>query len=231
MFPIRYIMSVPNEIGHRQFAGYLRFFLQLQPQLFGQPVAFKAVDPLIRQHAILPSCLPPSRTRKHMIDITFMRGEFSTGVLAFTTIPLPDSFGGKFWAAFRNLIVACQDKNSRYPDQAPHRPDRVILFPNRQIKPFMPANRTHFSSADDIKRCRVTVRHHAKGVGWRLHINRLPIPVQDENRRFIQDVVHSLIEISLSCGRTDEQMPYYLSLVQRGNLRTRRIGSRLFEPT
>src|SRR5258707_3303096 len=82
VFPIANVMRVSDEVSDRQFPGRSRFLFQLDTLLFRQPVALDAIDALIGQHAVLPTCLAAARPRHHMIDISLDWNQLLAAVLA-----------------------------------------------------------------------------------------------------------------------------------------------------
>src|ERR1700722_8870858 len=127
-----------------------------------------------------------------MIDIALMGSEFLARVLAMAAVPLPNSLGRELRPALRYLVITGQNQNSRDPNQAADRLNCVIFFPNWKTEPILPPNRAHIASAKHVEGSRVAVCHHAKGLCRRLHVDRLPISVQYENRCFVQDVIHTV---------------------------------------
>ena len=148
-----------------------------------------------------------------MIDIALMRSELLACVLAVATVPLPNSLGRELGPALRHLVVTGQNQNSRDPNQAADCSDCVIFFPNRKTDPILPSNRAHVAGAKHVEGSRVAVCHHAKGLRRRLHIDRLPISIQYENRCFVQDVIHTVFYVA-SWRKTVEQMPQKSQVVQ-----------------
>ncbi len=138
-----------------------------------------------------------------MINVAFVRGQFPSSILAFPAIPLPNAFGRKLRAAPRHLIVPGKYKYGRNPDSTADGSHRVIFFADRQSEPFHPTDWTHIASVLNIESRGVAICHHAKGLCRRFHIDRLPISVQNENRRFVQNVIH----ISRADCQSPEQEP------------------------
>ena len=192
MLPVIDIVSVPDKGTDGQLSRCPRFLFQLETHFLRQTIPFQAIDPLVRQDAVLPGSQPTTRSRYDMINIAFVRSKFLAGVLAVSTVPFPDSLSRELGSALRHLVVTGQNQDCRDPNQAADRSDREIFFPNRKADPILPSDRAHIAGAKHIEGSRVAVCHHAKGLGRRLHIDRLPISIQNKNRCFIQDVIHTV---------------------------------------
>jgi hypothetical protein len=91
MLPVIDIVSVPDKGTDGQLSRGLRFLFQLETHFLRQTISLQAVNPLVRQNAVLPGSQPAARSRYDMIDIAFVRSEFLAGVLAVSTVPFPDS--------------------------------------------------------------------------------------------------------------------------------------------
>ena len=81
------------------------------------------------------------------------------------------------------------------PEQNRARSNRTIFFPDGKPDPILPSDRAHVTCAKHVERGSIAVCHHAKGLRGRLHIDCLPISVQNENHCFIQDVAHSVFRL------------------------------------
>jgi hypothetical protein len=192
MIPVGDVVRVTDAIGHRQFARRSWFFLQLQSHLFRQAIPFQTIDPLVGKHTIFPARLASSRPWDNMIDVSLVRGQLLPGVLALSSVPLPDPFGRKLRPPFWHLVVPGKNQYRRYADQSPNRSHGVVFRPNIQFEPFHPTHWAHISRRDYVQSGCITVCHHTESLRRRFHVDRLPASVQNQNRRFMQDVVHDI---------------------------------------
>ena len=104
MLPIPDIVSIANKGADRQLPRCLRLLFQLETDLFRQTIALQAIDPLVRQDAVLPRGEAAARTRHDMIDVALMGSEFFARVLAMAAVPFPNPLGGKLGRRFGTLL-------------------------------------------------------------------------------------------------------------------------------
>src|SRR5580700_9477507 len=151
MLPIPDIVRIANEGADGEFPGCLRLLFQLEPYLFWQTIAFQAIDPLIRQDAVLPGGEAAARTRHDMVDVALMRSEFFARVLAVAPVSFPNSLGRKLGPPFRHLAVTGQNQDGRDSHQTADGAHCIVLFPNWKSNPILPPNRAHVADAKHVE--------------------------------------------------------------------------------
>ncbi len=100
MLPILDIVRVPDKGTDWQLSGCLWFLFQLETHLFRQTIPFQAIDPLVRQDAVLPRSYTPARSWDDMIDVAFLGASFLPVYWQWppsrSQIPLAESLGRRF---------------------------------------------------------------------------------------------------------------------------------------
>ena len=184
------MVGVANELRHWNLARCGGTAQQFQTCLIRQFAAFFAVHLLVRQHAIVPGALAATRNGHDVIDVSLVGFELATRVLANSSIALPDGLGAKFRAAFGHAVKSGQNQNRGHPNGAMDGSDGVVTFIDRQFHPVLPADGRHVIVPGDVQGGGIPGGHHAESLSGRFDGDSLPVSIQHQNGRFVQNVTH-----------------------------------------
>ncbi len=120
-----------------------------------------------------------------MVDVAFVRREFATGVLADTTITIPDAARAEARTAERDFGVFHRDDHGRHTHRAARSVDGIVLFTNRKFQPVLPTHGHDAVIALDVESGRGSAGHHAEGLGGCLGVDCLPVAVEHQHGGFV----------------------------------------------
>src|SRR6266850_684704 len=213
--PIANAIGVPDQRRHGELRQRSWRLEELESHFVRQAISLLGIDRLARPNAVFPRVLPSAGTRNHVVDVPFLRLEQCASVLATISIALANALGAKLRALFRHAGKVRQHDHRRHTNRTTHGVDRSILLANRQPDPFVPPHGTDTIFTFDFESGRHTGGHLAKGLCRRPNVDRLPVPIQDQDRCSVDYAVHTSVFPS-AIGRTQFFRAVFVLVVTNG---------------
>ena len=189
-YPVRESGLVADELCHREFLRRARDAEQLQPSLVRQAVGLALVHVLRGPDQVLPHVLTAARAGHDVVEAALVRVQEAARVLATVAVALANGAGAELRALLRHLGEVNRHDDRRHANGATNRVDGVILLADWQTNPFVPRHRANVLFALDFQASGHVGRHLAERLRWRAHVDGLPVAVEHQHGRFVQDVGH-----------------------------------------
>src|SRR3954470_11725620 len=141
-----------------------------------------------------------------MVNVALIRLEQRASVLATIAVTVANVLRAELRALLWHSREIRQHDYRRHTNGTAHGVDRSVLLANRQTDPFIPLHGTDVIFALDFESCCHTSGHLAKGLCRRPNVDRLPIPVQHQDRCSVNYALHKSVSLRdralrSSCGR------------------------------
>src|SRR3954468_6197378 len=135
-----------------------------------------------------------------MVNVALIRLEQCASVLATIAVTVANGLRAELRALLWHSREIRQHDYRRHTNGTAHGVDRSVLLANRQTDPFIPLHGTDVIFALDFESCCHTSGHLAKGLCRRPNVDRLPIPVQHQDRCSVNYALHKSVFSPRSCS-------------------------------